>query len=136
PGDLNLSNTPIPRNPFVADAIGLALIPKVMAAFKPKVLIYHQVGHDAAHGSGGFPQRETGYSEYEKVCRTTDEQIGRIFDFVKHDPYFSRQTAIVIRPECGRDDEVTPYGELHHSTGYYQSHHSAELWWGPDIKRG
>jgi hypothetical protein len=134
--EVGLKEAPIPREPFVGDALGFTLIPEVMKAFKPRILIYHQVGHDVAHGAGGYPRLQTGYSEYEKVCRTTDKQLGRIFDFVKNDPYFSKTTTIVIRPEFGRDDEITRYGELHHSTGYYQAHRSAEIWWGPDIKVG
>jgi hypothetical protein len=70
------------------------------------------------------------------VCRTTDVQVGRIVDFVKRDAYFSGKTAIVIRPEFGRDDEPNMYGELHHSEGFYQTHRSAEIWWGPDFKVG
>ena len=119
-----------------ADARGFALIPEILKAFKPKILIFHQVGHDIAHGNGGYPRVESGYSEYQQVCKNTDEQIGKIFDFVNSDPYFSRTTTILVRPEFGRDDEVTKYGELHHSTGFYQAHHSAEIWWGPDIRIG
>ena len=61
----------------------------------------------------------------------------RVFiDFVKADPYFSKTTTIVIRPEFGRDDEINMYGELHHSYGYDQTCSSAEIWWGPDIRAG
>ena len=28
------------------------------------------------------------------------------------------------------------YGELHHSEGYPQTMSSAELWWGPDFRKG
>ena len=116
--------------------VGLMLLPEILKAFKPRILIFHQSDHDVAHGNGGYPRAESGYSEYLQVCKTTDEQIGKIFDFVKSDPYFSRTTTILVRPEFGRDDEVTRYGELHHSTGFYQAHHSAEIWWGPDIRIG
>src|SRR5262249_50707284 len=135
-GEFALSHAALSRQPFVADGLAYAVIPELMMAFKPKILILHQTGHDAAHGNGGYPRAETGFSEYERVVRTTDEQIGRIFDFVRNDPYFPSRTTILIRPEVGRDDEMTPYGELHHSTGYYQTHHSAEIWWGPDIRVG
>jgi hypothetical protein len=119
-----------------SNRIGLMLVPEILRAFKPRILIFHQSDHDVAHGNGGCPRAESGYSEYLQVCRNTDEQIGKIFDFVKNDPYFSRTTSILVRPEFGRDDEVTRYGELHHSTGYYQAHHSAEIWWGPDVRIG
>jgi hypothetical protein len=118
------------------DRDGLTLVPQILRAFKPRILVFHQSDHDVAHGNGGYPREESGYSEYLQVCKTTDDQIGKIFDFVKSDPYFSRNTTILVRPEFGRDDEVTRYGELHHSTGFYQAHHSAEIWWGPDIRIG
>ncbi len=134
--DFNLRNAPIPRDPFIGDALGLALIPHILKEFKPRMMIYQQVGHDTGHGNGGYLRQQTGYFEYEKVCKTTDEQVGRIIDFVKNDPYFSRNTAIVIRPEFGRDDEVNLYGEVNHSDGYNQCVRSAEIWWGPDFRVG
>ncbi len=134
--EFNLKNAPIPRDPFTGDAVGLALIPHVLKEFKPRILIYHLVGHDTGHGESAYWRRQTGYLEYEKVCRTTDEQIGRIFDFVRNDSYFSKNTAIVVRPEFGRDDEVNMYGELHHNEGYPQTCRSAEIWYGPDFKIG
>ena len=42
----------------------------------------------------------------------------------------------MIRPEFGRDDEVNMYGAVNHSTGYYQCHRSASIFWGPDFKHG
>ena len=62
--------------------------------------------------------------------------FGQIYDFVRNDPYFSTNTAIVIRPETGRDDEVNLYGEIHHSDGYYYAHRPASVWFGPDFKEG
>jgi len=126
--DLGLKYPPIPRQPFIGDALAFASVPYVMKRLKPRILIVHQSGHDVAH--------DTGYAEYEKVCRTTDEQIGRILDFIKNDRYFSSTTAIVIRPECGRDDDINCHGHINHSEGYYQTHRSAEIWWGPDIRAG
>lgn len=134
--EFNLKHQPIPRDPFVGDAVGLALIPHVLKTFKPKVIMYQQVGHDTGHGNGGFLRQQTGYFEYEKVCKTTDEQLGKIIDFVKSDPYFRENTAIVVRPEFGRDDEINMYGEVNHSDGYYQCHRSASIFWGPDFKVG
>jgi len=129
--EFNLKHQPIARHPFIGDSLGLALIPLILKEFKPRMLIYHQVGHDAGHGDDG-----NGYAEYEKVCRTTDEQLGRIIDFVQNDPYFSTNTAIVIRPEFGRDDEISKDGKIHHSDGYMQTMRSAEIWYGPDFKAG
>lgn len=134
--EFNLKHQPIPRDPFIGDALALAVIPHVMRTFKPKMLIFQQVGHDTGHGNGGYLRQQTGWFEYEKVVRTTDEQLGQIIDFVKNDPYFSKNTAIVIRPEFGRDDEINMYGEINHTNGYYQCHRSGTIWWGPDFKPG
>jgi hypothetical protein len=134
--ELDLKNFPIPRLPFIGDSAGLALVPRVLKEFKPRMMICQIVGHDAGHGSGGYARRETGYSEYLQVCRTTDELLGRLFDFIINDPYFSKTTAIVVRPEFGRDDEINRHGEINHSDGYYQSIRSAEIWWGPDFRVG
>lgn len=134
--EFNLKNQPIPRDPFIGDALGLAVIPDVLQTFKPKMILYQQVGHDTGHGNGGYLRQQTGYFEYEKVHKTTDEQLGKIIDFIENDPYFSQNTAIVVRPEFGRDDEVNMYGSVNHSTGYYQCHRSASIFWGPDFKHG
>ncbi len=131
-----LKHPPIPRDPYLSEAQSLTLIPKIMQEFKPRMLLWQQVGHDAGHGNGGFLRQETGYFEYKHVAETTDEQVGQIFDWVKNDPYFSQNTTIVLRPEFGRDDEVNMYGEVHHSEGYYYAHRSASIFWGPDIKAG
>ncbi len=131
-----LKNKVIPRDPFLGDAFGLQIIPHILTAFKPRMLIFQQVGHDTGHGAGGYLRQQTGYPEYEKVARATDEQIGSIVRFIKNDPYFSKNTAIVVRPEFGRDDEVNLYGEVHHSSGYYYCARSASMWWGPDFKVG
>jgi predicted AlkP superfamily pyrophosphatase or phosphodiesterase len=79
---------------------------------------------------------ETGFFEYAQVARSTDEAIGELVRFVKNDPYFSKNTAIIIRPEFGRDDEINLYGEIHHSEGYYYCYRSASIWAGPDFKPG
>jgi len=134
--ETGLENAPIPRSPFVGDAAGFAAIPHVLKEFKPRLIVFHQVGHDTGHGDPDYFRKQNGYFEYQKVCRTTDEQLGYILDFVKNDPYFSRNTSIVIRPEFGRDDEVNEFGQLNHSCGYDQTCRSAEIWWGPDFKSG
>jgi hypothetical protein len=118
------------------DSDPLAAIPHILNEFKPKLVIAQITAHDVGHGNGGRPRLTTGQYEYLNVCRETDERVGRIIDFVKADPYFSKRTAIVIRPEFGRDDEPNLFGEIHHSEGFYQTHRSAEIWWGPDFKTG
>ena len=130
-------NSPfIPRSPFIEEGQTLHLIPKVLQEFKPRVMIFQQVGHDTGHGAGGYLRYETGHAEYTSVARATDESIGNIVNFVKNDPYFSQNTAIVVRPEFGRDDEVNVFGEIHHSSGYYYAQSVASIYYGPDFNTG
>lgn len=112
------------------------LIPTIMRRFKPRILIFHQDSHDVGHETGGYAQDVTGYEKYMTVVRATDAGIGKIFTWVKNHPYFGTNTAIVIRPEFGRDDEVNRYGELHHSEGFYYTHRVASVFWGPDFNTG
>src|SRR5439155_967791 len=74
--------------------------------------------------------------DYLRSIQTTDGAIGRVFDWVKHHPRFSRHTAIVFRPEFGRDDIVNEHGQLHHSYGFDSTHRVATIFWGPDFNRG
>ncbi len=127
--EIGLKGDAAPGDPSLGDAMSFSLVPDILRYFKPKVIVVHQVGHDVAH-------RSLGYLDYLDVHRTTDRQIARIVEFVKSDPYFSRNTSIVVRPEFGRDDEPNIYGELHHSLGFYQCHRSASIWWGPDFRQG
>jgi len=81
---------------------------------------------------------DVGHSSYEKYLRAvtaTDNATGRLLDWVKAHPYFGRHTAIVIRPEFGRDDEVNEHGHLHHSYGFRDTHRVASIFWGPDFNR-
>ncbi len=125
--DFNLKNNPVPREPMVSEAAALALVPALLQAFKPRIIVVQMAGHDVAHES---------YADYEQVCRTTDELLGKLLDFIQADTYFSRNTSVVVRPEVGRDDEVNMLGELNHSMGYGQCHRSASIFWGPDFKCG
>jgi hypothetical protein len=132
----NLEHRALRRTPFWEEAQALYLLPKIFKEFKPRVMVFQQVGHDTGHGAGGLLRDETGFFEYAQVARSTDEAIGELVRFVKNDPYFSKNTAIIIRPEFGRDDEINLYGEIHHSEGYYYCYRSASIWAGPDFKPG
>ena len=101
----------------------------IMAESRPGILVYRDLRHDSGHAAGG-------YEKYLAAVKENDESIGRIADWVRNDPYFGRHTAIVIRPEFGRDDVVNVFGELHHSPGFYYTHRVASIFWGPDFNKG
>jgi hypothetical protein len=103
------------------------LIPTIMHERRPRILVLHETGHDVGHES---------YEKYLDAVKATDQRAGRIFDWVKNDRYFSQNTAIVLRPEFGRDDEINSSGELHHSEGFYYAHRVARIFWGPDVTPG
>ncbi len=132
----SLNHPFIPRSPFVEEGQAIRIIPQILQTFKPRVLIFQQVSHDTGHGAGGYLRYETGHDEYRSTAISTDEAVGQVIDFVKNDPYFSQNTAIVVRPEFGRDDEVNAYGEIHHSKGYYYAQRPASIYWGPDFNNG
>jgi hypothetical protein len=102
-------------------------ISEAMWKLKPRILVLREMRHDAGHES---------YDAYLEAIRNTDRNVGRMVQWVKSHPYFRDNTAIVIRPEFGRDDVVNRFGELHHSPGFYYTHRVASIFWGPDFKRG
>ena len=102
-------------------------IPRIMYERRPRVLVVHETGHDVGHES---------YEKYLDAVKATDQKVGRIFDWVNNHRYFSQNTAIVLRPVFGRDDEINPAGELHHSEGFYYAHRVARIFWGPEFRRG
>src|SRR5262245_27184029 len=122
------------RYPTVLDYIGNGIqtqtirsIPRLMHSYMPRILVCQESSHDIGH---------EGYEKYLRVVKGTDAAIGQVFDWIRGHQYFGQNTAIVIRPEFGRDDEVNDVGDLHHSYGFYYTHRVASIFWGPDFKRG
>ena len=105
----------------------LHAVPQFMQQARPQVLICRENAHDVGHES---------YEAYLSAVKSTDAAIGKVFNWVKSHPYFGGNTAIVIRPEFGRDDEVNADGHLHHSYGFYYTHRVASIFWGPGVPRG
>jgi hypothetical protein len=123
-----------PRYPTVLDYIGngvglncISDVPLIMERYKPRLVVCRETAHDIGHRS---------YESYLDAVRATDAAIGTVFDWVKRHPVLSGTTAIVIRPEFGRDDVVNEHGHLHHSYGFYSTHRVASIFWGPDFNRG
>jgi len=102
-------------------------VPAVLQRNKPRMIVCREMAHDVGHES---------FTEYRRVVRATDSAVGALFDWIKADPYFSQNTAIIIRPDFGRDDEVNAQGQLHHSEGFYYTHRVASIFWGPDFRKG
>ncbi len=128
------SRTNAPIVPTILDYVGngyptrsLGMIPRILQHYRPRIVVYREMAHDVGH---------TGFEAYLRAVTATDEAVGMIFDWVKNHPYFSCNTAIVIRPEFGRDDEVNAHGDLHHSQGFYYTHRVASIFWGPGFNRG
>src|SRR5262249_23287663 len=101
--------------------------PLIMESYKPRVVVCRELAHDIGHRR---------YESYLDAVSATDAAIGTVFDWVKTHPYFSATTAIVIRPEFGRDDVVNEHGHLHHSYGFYCGHRVASSFGGRDCNRG
>jgi len=126
----------IEREVTYGDAQVLTLVPQVLKAFKPRMITAQVLALDDAHADFGFWDYNTDFFEYVKHIKTTDELIGRLFDEIQADPYLRETTAIVLRPECGRDDEINIYGQLGHSPGNYYAHYVWMMANGPDFKKG
>ena len=104
--------------------------------FRPKLITIQMLALDDAHADAGFWDYDTDYEQYRRHIAATDELIGNLHDFIESDPYLRDTTSILLRPECGRDDEVNVYGQLHHSQGNYYAHNVWTLGVGPDFRRG
>jgi len=102
-------------------------IPTMLMQREPQMIVCRVREQEIAHES---------YEEYLCSIKRIDDAIGGLFDWVTHDPQFSRNTAIIFRPEFGRDDVVNEHGQLHHSYGFYSTHRVATIFWGPDFNRG
>jgi arylsulfatase A-like enzyme len=122
-----------PAYPTILDYLGngsqtrsLETIPRIMEQYGPRIVVCQKTTHDVGHHD---------YEDYLRAVKATDDAIGGIFNWVKSHPYFRGNTAIVIRPEFGRDDELNGHGDLHHSYGFYYTHRVASIFWGPDFNR-
>ena len=126
----------IERELQIGDAMSLHLAGQVLKEFKPRVLTIQVLAMDDAHVDFGFPDYNTDYGEYIKHIKTTDELIGKLWGDIQVDPYFRENPSLILRPECGRDDEVNIYGQLGHSAGDYHAHNVWMMALGPDFKKG
>jgi hypothetical protein len=132
---------PSTREPLIdrqlqyGDAQCLVMAPQILKAFKPRILTLQILALDDAHADFGYWDYNTDYWEYIKHVKATDELIGNLWAEVQADPYLRKTTALLVRPECGRDDEVNIYGQLGHSPGNYYAHYVWTMALGPDFKK-
>ncbi len=108
----------------------------LLSEFRPKLITIQMLALDDAHADAGFWDYDTDYEQYRRHIAATDELVGNLWAFIRNDPYLAETTSILLRPECGRDDEVNVYGQLHHSQGNYYAHNVWTLGVGPDFRRG
>jgi hypothetical protein len=126
----------IDRQLQIGDCQALHLAGRILKDFKPKMITVQVLALDDAHADFGFWDYNTDYWEYIKHIKTTDELIGNLWAGIQADPYLRETTSLLIRPECGRDDEVNIYGQLGHSPGNYYAHYVWMSALGPDFKKG
>ena len=132
---------PSTREPLIdrelqyGDAQALHMVPQILKVFKPKIVTVQVLALDDAHADFGYWDYNTDYWEYIKHVKATDELIGKMWAEVQADPYLRDTTALILRPECGRDDEINIYGQLGHSPGNYYAHYVWTMAIGPDFKK-
>ncbi len=128
---------PVPdREAPRGDAEALTLVPRILREFKPKSITVQILALDDAHAGFGFWDHRTGYAEYLRHIRTTDELIGNLWSAIRSDPCLRDRTALVIRPECGRDDQPDRDGQLGHHPGNPSAHRVWLMALGPDFRKG
>lgn len=133
---------PVTREPLIerpvhlADAQVLTLAPEIVRAFRPKITTLQICGLDEGHAELGRTNRGTGVELYRRHLRTTDELIGRLWREIQSDDALRDKTALILRPDCGRDGALDAYGQLGHTPGDYDAHAVWSMALGPDFKKG
>jgi hypothetical protein len=131
------TRTPVIDRPLQRhEAIELQIAVHLLRHFRPRLVTLQLFGMDDAHADHGYWSYDTDFEEYLKHVQAIDELVGRLYDAVIADPYLGPTTAIVVRPDCGRDDHVNLHGQLHHSPGQRHAHVSWTTAVGPDFARG
>jgi hypothetical protein len=109
------------------DAVCLRVATEVLKAFRPRLITVQLLGFDEAHRS---------YRHYVRHISAIDEIVGAMWDEIQADAALRATTALFIRPDCGRNDEVSHGGRLDHAHGDCGAHYVWSLAAGPDFKRG
>lgn len=94
--------------PGAADAKAIRVGTSLLRAFRPKLLGITLQNADIAHGS---------YNGYVEVIRRNDEELGKLWDTIQADADLRDQTAVLILPEFGRDQNLNERNGLDHGDG-------------------
>ncbi|HXV60373.1 MAG TPA: hypothetical protein VEK15_06750 [Vicinamibacteria bacterium] len=119
----------------IGDCQAIQLAGEILRAFKPRIITVQVLALDDAHSELGDRAHDTHFEEYINHIETTDELIGNLWREIQDDPYLRGTTSLVIRPECGRNDDVDEFGQLGHSPGSYAAHTVWTCALGPDFRR-
>ena len=120
----------------VGDCRSIRIAGRILKAFKPRIITVQVLGLAEACADFGHPPDETGYERYLSHLETTDELLGELWAEIQADPYFRATTALVVRPDCGRDGKIDRYGQLGHCSGSYDAHTVWTMALGPDFPGG
>ncbi len=126
----------VEREVPVGDGQCFEIAKHLLSEFRPRLITIQMLALDDAHADAGFWDYDTDYEQYRRHIAATDELVGNLWDHIRSDPTLASSTSILLRPECGRDDEVNVYGQLHHSQGNYYAHNVWTLGVGPDFRSG
>jgi hypothetical protein len=128
----------VERTVPVGDCRAIVLAGKILRDFKPKMITVQVLALDDAHPDFGSSTRggATGLETYLQHLGVLDELIGGLWSQIQSDPGLRGTTALLIRPDTGRDGEVDRYGQLGHSHGDYHAHTVWTSALGPDFAKG
>lgn len=99
------------------DCLALCIALEVLKRFAPSLIVVRLLGFDDAHGDHGYWSYKDPIQEYVDHISATDALIGVLWQYIQSNPYLQATTALLVRPDCGRNSQVTAVGGLDHSDG-------------------
>jgi len=112
----NISGAPCPeRHLQLNDCMALSIALEVLKRFAPLLIVVRLLGFDDAHGDHGYWSYKDPIEEYVDHISATDALIGSLWQHIQGSPYLQVTTALLIRPDCGRNSQITMAGNLDHS---------------------
>ncbi|MGD0417888.1 MAG: hypothetical protein ABSA80_21215 [Terriglobales bacterium] len=112
----DMSCVPNPeRDLQLNDCLALCIALEVLKRFAPLLIVVRLLGFDDAHGDHGYWSYKDPIEEYVDHISATDALIGSLWRHIQSSPYLQSTTALLIRPDCGRNSQVTIGRKLDHS---------------------